>query len=708
MRIWVILFLASSCAQNVDEARTAGALSAGPCAQGQIFGNAQHTGIQTCPGVSSMSVRAQIETDPDAQQEHDDRGYYSVQVGAVVTSGPNAYVPSKRGYTDLFDPGAQTWSVTGWTWLAGELVRTWSHDTAWKPVDSVDVGFTNLNEQIFQPVLVTGDTAAALYVPGRSGTLERLDPATGTVSALIDPLAGTQFSGDPNAFVMSALTAGSGSIWYTVAAVSPQGLSVPPRGSWLVRVTADNKTTITPWASIATRGIPQTTDMCQYSFDQAGQGTQRPLPPTPFAPTPMFRCGGQRPPVNAAPAVSADGRTVIVVSSDNNAITHLYLIAVDTTTMRPLRASAFQGHLHDGCGVLIPYGTGPSDCRAGTPRGNDPNFNAPETITYAGPVANAPVIAPDESVYFGSIGFDGYDDNRGHMFHFDSVGKFLETYTYAFAATPAIFRHGSTWSLVMDDSSTSDGTDQGGAFRVSRFSPSFAHEATLTVQNDPDVEANDTLDGQGALDAIGNFYSLSASGVVRKISPTGALLETLKLDGPVGEAQASPLSWGVDDAGHPVLYAPLFGVVWVIGAGVQAPSAGSPRGVATGTRRGAATGARPTPPDFALAARVTPDPGICQDDRDNCPGGHPITLRQRTDNEGRAVTSSHGWSIISTPEISCTSGIPNVCNGTFRLTATQDVQTTCVSDGAQLSSCSSMLCTHAPNCDSCSTSCTGL
>jgi hypothetical protein len=596
--------------QESDGRRVTDELSVDKCAQGQIFGNAQHTGIQTCTGVSNLAVRAQIETDPNAQQEHDDRGYYSVQVGAVVTSGPNAYVPSKRGYTNLFDPGAQTWSVQGWTWLAGELVQTWSHDTTWKPVDAVDVGFTNLNESIFQPVLVTGETATALYVPGRSGTLERLDPATGAITTLIDPLAGTPFSGDPNTFVMSALTSDiSGNIWYTVAAVSPQGLSVPPRGSWLVRVTPDNKTTIAPWASIATKaiGIPQNTDVCQYSFGQVGQGGQRPLPPSPFALTPLARCGGQRPPVNAAPAVSADGRTVVVVSSDNNAITHLYLIAVDTTTMHPLRASAFQGHLHDGCGVLIPYGTGAFDCRQFTPLGNDPNFNAPETITYAGPVANAPVIAPDGSLYFGSIGFDGYDNNRGHMFHFDALGSFLETYTYAFAATPLINRHSSTFSLIMDDSTTSDGTDQSATFRVSRFAPNFVHESTFTVENDPDSEANDTLDGQGAIDEVGNFYSLSASGVVRKLNASGALLETVKLTDAAGEAQASPLSWGTDDSGNPVLYVPFFGTVWVVGTGDGSASQSSssratmsPAPLVSGGKTMATR--KPSLPDFALSA----------------------------------------------------------------------------------------------------------
>jgi hypothetical protein len=563
----IVALFTSACVQGeLGDGSAASRLETDACSQGQIFGNAQHTGIQTCPGVAHIGVRAQVTTDPDAQQQHDDRGYYSVQVGAVVTSGPNAYVPTKRGYTSLFDPTTETFSVQGWKWTGGELVEQWSHDTTWLPVDANDVSFTNINEQLFQPTLVTRDDGAALYAPGRAGTLERIDPATGALVAVIDPLAGTQFSGDQNTFVMSGLTSDrSGGVWFTVAAVSPQGFSVPPRGAWLVNVSANDKSTITPWSAIATRavGIPQNTDMCQYSFGQAGINT-RPLPPSPFAPTPMFRCGGQRPPVNAAPAVSSDGRTVVVVSSDNNAITHLYLIAVDTTTMRPLRASPFQGHLHDGCGVLIPYGNGFSDCRVGTPLGNDPNFNAPETITYAGPVANAPVIASDGSVYFGSIGFDGYDNNRGHMFHFDGLGKFLETYTYAFAQTPLLQRHGSTWSLIMDDSSTSDGTDQGGVFRASRFAPNFTHESTFTAQNDPDAEANDLLDGQGAIDAFGNFYSLSAAGVVRKLDAAGTLLETVKL-GIAGEAQASPLSWGRDDSGNPVLYVPFFGTVWALG-----------------------------------------------------------------------------------------------------------------------------------------------
>lgn len=466
------------------------------------------------------------------------------------------------------------------------------------------MSYTNINEQLFQPVLTTAGVTA-LYAPGRSGTLDRIDPLTGRTVAVINPLFGTPFDGDPDTFVMSAPTADiSGNVWYTAAALNSNH-SVPARGAWLVRVAPDNSTTIVPWSTIATRavGIPQNTDVCQYSFGQVGQDGQRPLPPSPFSPTPLSRCGGQRPPVNAAPAVSADGRTVVVVSSDNNALTHLYLIVVDTATLRPLRASPFQGHLHDGCGVLIPYGTGAFDCRQFTPLGNDPNFNAPETITYAGPVANSPVIAPDGSTYFGSIGFDGYDNNRGHMFHFDPAGNFLGTYTYAFAATPLLHRHNSTWSLAMDDSSTSDGTDPGGVFRMSRFAADFTHESTFTVANDPDVEANDLLDGQGALDSAGNFYSLSAQGVVRKIDASGGLLETVKLD-TEGETQASPLSWGVDDAGHPVLYVPFFGTVWVVGqgSGVQAVNrlSSAPQDVVRGRRN--SSNAKPSLPDFALAA----------------------------------------------------------------------------------------------------------
>lgn len=615
----MILLAASACARaplsDSEMASSEDGAASDPCSSAQMFGTQTHGGLQTCPGIAgAMAVRAVVEIDPAAAQEHDDFGFYSVQVGAALTSGRDVFVPVKRGYVDPFSAGLQTWGVKALRWVGGQLVERWSHDVTWKPTDSLAFGYTNFNEQLFGPALALSATGTpALYAPAIAGQIERIDPITGKTAALINPLAGSPFSGDPNTFVMSSLTTDrAGNVYYTVASLN-RNFAQPARGAWLVRVRPDNSTTLVPWSQIATSavGIPQPTDQCQYSYDQAGR-TERPLPPTPNEPTFMFRCGGQRPPVNTSPAVSSDGSKVVVVSSDNNAITTLFLVTLDGATLRPLSAARFQGRVHDGCGVLIPYGDGDFDCRAGTPLGNDPEFNQPETITFAGPIANSPVIAPDGSVLFGGIG-DGYDSNRGHLYRFSASGAFLGVFPYAFGATPLVRQHGAEFTLLMDNNTTSDGTDPEGIFRVVRLAPDFTIVSTFEEQN-LDVEANDTLDGQGVQDLGGDFYSLSAQGVVRRINAAGQAIDELVI-AQSAEQQAAVLSWGRDDTGAPVLYVPFLGNLYAIVGGGQ--SIAPTRTLVTSIGTPKATGAKLATarvPDLALAAFAAPTTTLTCDD----------------------------------------------------------------------------------------------
>lgn len=360
-RTSVVVLLASACGMTVDETSVESyednAVALDPCGQPQMFGTQQHSGLATCSGIrGALTVRDVVPIDPSAIDEHDQRGFYGVQVGAALSSGRNVWVGVKRGFTSIFNPGSQTWGVKALTWSGGLLIERWNHDVAFKAVDSLSLSYTNFNEQLFGPALTISATGTpSLYAPGFAGTIERIDAGSGKTAAVINPLVGTVFSGDPNTFVMSGLTTDrAGNVYYTAAALN-RNFGQPARGSWLVRVAPDNSTTLVPWSQIATAaiGVPQPTDQCEYSYDQAGRGDERPFPPTPNEPTFTSRCGGQRPPVNAAPAVSSDGRTVVVVSSDNNSLTSLYLIALDGATLRPLRASKFQGNLQASAELAV-------------------------------------------------------------------------------------------------------------------------------------------------------------------------------------------------------------------------------------------------------------------------------------------------------------------------------------------------------------------
>lgn len=69
---------------------------------------------------------------------------------------------------------------------------------------------------------------------------------------------------------------------------------------------------------------------------------------------------------------------------------------------------------------------------------------------------------------------------------------------------------------------------------------------------------------------------------------------------------------------------------------------------------------------------------LCRDDPDTCPGGHPITLRQEAELEGRDFAAQHGYTIQGTPAITCTSD-GFYCHGDFYVTNTMWIMTNCYS-----------------------------
>jgi hypothetical protein len=58
-------------------------------------------------------------------------------------------------------------------------------------------------------------------------------------------------------------------------------------------------------------------------------------------------------------------------------------------------------------------------------------------------------VLPDGSVVFGAL--DNYNFSRGHLFHFDATGKFLNAFDFGWDSTPAAYAHNGTFSLVIKD-----------------------------------------------------------------------------------------------------------------------------------------------------------------------------------------------------------------------------------------------------------------
>jgi hypothetical protein len=81
-------------------------------------------------------------------------------------------------------------------------------------------------------------------------------------------------------------------------------------------------------------------------------GMPFPWPPAVDAVAPGSACGSQRPALNAAPAVAADG-TVYVISRAHLNAAYGYLAAANAN-LNPKWNSSLRERLNDGCDVLLP------------------------------------------------------------------------------------------------------------------------------------------------------------------------------------------------------------------------------------------------------------------------------------------------------------------------------------------------------------------
>ena len=129
------------------------------------------------------------------------------------------------------------------------------------------------------------------------------------------------------------------------------------------------------------------------------------------------------------------------------------MIAVNPD-LTPKWASSMQYRLTDGCGVLLPIAPQgvndlPNSCRYGTAVGVDPTTNARGSATVIDESSSTPTVLPDGSVLFGAT--DNYNYQRGHLFHFDTHGKFVNAYCFGWDSTAGVYRHDGTFSVVVKD-----------------------------------------------------------------------------------------------------------------------------------------------------------------------------------------------------------------------------------------------------------------
>jgi hypothetical protein len=94
-------------------------------------------------------------------------------------------------------------------------------------------------------------------------------------------------------------------------------------GAWLVKIGADGTVSKVSFSTLVSNA-PAATDLCKVQF----LNNQLPWPPSPDAVPTTIPCGSQRPGVNVAPAVAADG-TIYTISRTHFATRYGFLVAVN-------------------------------------------------------------------------------------------------------------------------------------------------------------------------------------------------------------------------------------------------------------------------------------------------------------------------------------------------------------------------------------------
>ena len=427
--------------------------------------NPQHNGMVTVAAQSLNTKLADIVYDPFvAQEQAEEGGDLVVHYEATLTDGNDFYMENKSGTYPSCNPVGDwnngtacgpnawnqlTWNVTRYTWENGTPVLIWTFQSDWKPEPNYTYGLSGW-EPVFHPLLAN----SYIYVPGAGGTLWKVDKNTGKSVSQINPLAGgTDVAA--NTFVSGPLAAdSSGNIFYNVIWLADPTTNDPWYGSdvmgaWLVKVTPSDTATTATYASLIPGAPAGTSSNCAATFYYLTATPPFPWPPSPTAVAPTTLCGSQRPGVNVAPVIGADG-TVYTVSRAHFDVMQSYLVAVNPD-LTPKWQASMQGVLQDGCGVLLPIvsnSTTPNSCAAVNTIGVDPTTNAFGSAEVFDLASSTPTAVPD-GVLIGAL--DNYDFSRGHLLKFDTSGNFVASYTFGWDSTPAVYTHGGTYSVVIKD-----------------------------------------------------------------------------------------------------------------------------------------------------------------------------------------------------------------------------------------------------------------
>ena len=542
--------------------------------------NAGHTGQSCARGQRGLRMLAHVVVDPFAEQEAAESqsgSYIPVHLPTPLADGAgNVFVLRKGGEYVSCDPPRsgvpapcgntignlerETWSVQALRWRGEELLPAWTFTSDWQP--SRVFG----KESLFQPAM-SGDS---VYVPGGGGTVLQVAKSDGRVVRRFNPFGGTV---DPSAFTSGGLTLDAqGTLFYNV--LKPEQTPGAPDDvhGWLVRVSPDGKIAMADYRTLVP-GAPRQADLCYEEFT-----SELPLPPppgpggTPALPA-QGPCLSQRAALNLAPAVGPDGTVFTVTHAHNprGGRNYGYVVALNRDLTLKW-ATSLRDILDDGCGVLVPYGTDPFDCRPGAALGVDPYTNLRPAAGVDDGSTASPVVLPDGGIVYGTRNF--YNFQRGHLMKFDRAGRYVANYDYGWDITPAVHRHDGTYSMYLKDLHYDDVGPQ----NVTRLDAglkkewSSANTETRTCERQPDGTVSCVDEGNHpngfewcisapAVDRDGTLYGLSADGNFYVVDSQGNQREKVFLSRTIASAY-TPVT--LDSRGR--VYAQNNGRLYVLGS----------------------------------------------------------------------------------------------------------------------------------------------
>jgi len=570
---------------------------------GQWGSNSQHTGMVSVAGQSLTNKHADIVYDPFVTQEKAENAtlfgeaVLTVHEQAPITDGNDVYMVMKMGSYTSCNPagdwtngtacGPNAWNTMEWcesrfSWFNGQLVQVWSFSSDWVPEPNAvnfPSGFGGLDgwEPVFHPV----DANTFLYVPGGAGTIWKVDKTKGTSVSHINPFSAVNGISATNTFVSSPLTAdASGNIYFNVIELNVSGNPWNQNdvaNAWLVKIAPDDSFTMVAYSTLVPDAPAAASTNCPGTFFNLGDGgASLPWPPATPPTPPTQLCGSQRPGVNIAPAVGPDG-TIYTASVAHFDSMVSYLIAV-SPDLTPKWDRTLQNRLNDGCGVLLPIATPVANsCSAGATVGVDPTTNAPGSGEIVDQASSSPTVLPDGSIVFGVV--DNYNFGRGHLFHFDASGNYINAFGFGWDSTPGVYSHDGTFSVVIKDNhydSAAYCSFKGnpvcvvtppGPYYISQLDANlnieWSFQSTTTDANH--LNGYEWCINMPAIDMNGNVYVNSEDGNIYELpqgntgvfaTPTGSLFLNLALG-----AAYTPLSVGSDGR----LYTQNNGHLFVVG-----------------------------------------------------------------------------------------------------------------------------------------------